>query len=86
MKDLEPIDWSEKGYYLNDKAIVLTGCDSAVLGITDEGFLCYSYELLIDVFVTRDGMKPDEALEWVEFNVIRLQGHGGYFQVVYTDI
>jgi hypothetical protein len=57
-----------------------------VLGITDEGVLCYSYELLIDVFVTRDGMQPDEALEWVEFNIMRIQGHGGDFHVVYTDI
>jgi hypothetical protein len=86
MKDLEPIDWTEMGYYISDDAIQLSGCDSAVLGITDEGILCYSYELLIDVFVTRDGMQPDEALEWVEFNVLRLQGHGGKFHVVYTDI
>ena len=74
------------GYYISEDAIQLSGCDSAVLGITDEGILCYSYELLIDVFVTRDGMQPDEALEWVEFNVLRLQGHGGKFHVVYTDI
>lgn len=86
MKDLHPIDWSQKDYYISDKAMILGGCDSAVLGITDDGLLCYSYELLIDVFVSRDGMTPDEAMEWVEFNVLRLQGHGGYFHVVYTDI
>tara|TARA_E500000318_G_C3542568_1_gene205260 strand:+ start:241 stop:501 length:261 start_codon:yes stop_codon:yes gene_type:complete len=86
MKDLHPIDWSETGYYISDRALVLTGCDSAVLGITDEGLLCYSYELLIDAFVSSEDMTPEEAREWVEFNVLRLQGNGGYFQVVYTDI
>ena len=86
MKDLQPINWAEQGYYIDDKAIQLDGCDSAVLGITDDGVLCYSYELLIDVFVTRDGMQPEEALEYVEFNILRLQGHGGHFHVIYTDI
>ena len=86
MKDLNPTKWADLGYEIDDKAIQLDGCDSAILGITDEGVLCYSYELLIDVFVSRDGMQPDEALEWVEFNVLRLQGHGGKFHVVYTDI
>ena len=85
MKDLEPIDWTEQGHYVSEDAIQLGGCDSAVLGITDEGVLCYSYELLIDVFVTRDGMQPDEALEWVEFNIMGLHGNGS-FHVVYTDI
>jgi hypothetical protein len=85
MKDLEPIDWTELGHYIRDDAIQLDGCDSAVLGITDQGVLCYSYELLIDVFVTRDGMQPDEALEWVDFNIMGLHSNGA-FHVVYTDI
>jgi|13_taG_2_1085334.scaffolds.fasta_scaffold81642_2 hypothetical protein len=86
MKDLNPNKWSDLGYYIDDEAIQLDGCDSAILGVTDDGFLCYSYELLIDVFVTRDAMQPDEALEWVEFNILRLQGHCGHFHVIYTDI
>ena len=32
MKDLHPIDWSQKDYYISDKAMILGGCDSAVQG------------------------------------------------------
>ena len=48
------------------------------------GYLCYSYELLIDVFVT-EGMQYDEAVEWIEYNVVPLHMYGD-FTLVYTDI
>ena len=58
---------------------------SPTLGITDTGHLCYSYELIVDVFVTRDEMQYDEAIEWVEYNIVPLHMYGG-FSLVYTDI
>jgi len=85
VKDMQPIDWTANGYFIQEQAIQLDGCDSAVLGITDQGFLCYSYELLIDVFVTRDGMQYDEAVEWIEYNIVPLHMHGD-FTMVYTDL
>lgn len=84
MKDMQPINWEDHGYFIQDEAIQLDGCDSAVLGITDKGYLCYSYELLIDVFVT-EGMQYDEAVEWIEYNVVPLHMYGD-FTLVYTDI
>ena len=85
MKDLYQIDWDDCGYFLQDDAIKLDGLDSAVLGITDTGHLCYSYELIVDTFVTRDEMQYDEAIEWVEYNIVPLHMYGG-FSLVYTDI
>jgi len=85
MKDLYPIDWTEQGHYLRSDAIQLDGCDSAVVGITESGELCYSYELLVDVFVARDEMTYDESIEWVEFNIVSLLGYAK-FTLIYTDL
>ncbi len=85
MKDLQPIDWQDFDYYLRDDAIKLDGCDSAIIGVSESGELCYSYELLIDVFVTRDSMHYEESVEWIEYNVIPLL-MSGRFTLVYTNL
>ena len=51
------------------------GFDSAVIGTTmlwgAEGkVLVYSCEKCIDVFMTRDGMNYEDALEFFEFNTL----------------
>ena len=85
MKDLYPIYWTEQWHYLRSDAIQLDGCDSAVVGITESGELCYSYELLVDVFVARDEMTYDEAVEWVEYNIVSLLWYAK-FTLIYTDL
>lgn len=37
--------------------------------------LCYSYWKLVDLFMA-DGMDEEEAVEWVEYNVMGLTGMG----------
>jgi hypothetical protein len=85
MKGLHPIDWEEMGYILHEDAIKFDGCDSAIIGVTSEGFLCYSFELLVDKFVTQDEMTFDEAVEWVEFNVLPIEAHESV-TIIYTQI
>jgi len=45
--------------------------DNAIIGITDEGQLIYSYEKLIDCFSKNEDMTYEEAIEWVDYNTIR---------------
>jgi len=45
--------------------------DTAILGYTDDGRLVYSYEKMVDWLVKNDGMTPDDAAEWIEYNTIR---------------
>ena len=49
-----------------DKAILGKTCDTAV----QEERLIYSLSKCIDVLVTRDKMTPDQAFEYMEFNVL----------------
>jgi len=50
------------------------GFDKAILGIGSrcgyEDIIVYSVSKCIDVLIDRDGMEPDEALEFFEYNVL----------------
>ena len=45
------------------------GYDSAIIGITDEGNLVYSKELMVDISTKVEQMTTEEAWEYLEFNV-----------------
>lgn len=54
--------------------ITWNGFDQAYIGA---GYRCglepvaiYNYELMCAILVKRDGMTPDEAVEYIEFNVL----------------
>ena len=70
---------------LDEKALVIEGLDEAVLGYSDGGLLVYDYGKTVNHFV-EEGMTREEAVEWVDFNVLGLQGNGAGFVMVYrTD-
>lgn len=53
---------------LDDEARLIDGCDCAIIGDCD-GLAVYSYDLLIDCFTKQLG-NEEEAIEWLNFNVI----------------
>ena len=61
----------------NPKAILYDGMDDALIGIyrgdparSDKASLAvYSYVKFIEVYVERDGMSGDEAIEFFDYNV-----------------
>ncbi len=58
-------------------AMILDGCDSAIIGTNVDGTLIYDYELLIDVFIDDHDMSLDESRDWVSYNIIGLLGNAG---------
>lgn len=54
-------------------AIILEpqGLDDAIIGISDEGRVVYSYNKLLKAFMKHEGMTYEEAIEWVEYNTMR---------------
>ena len=67
---------------LLDDALVLEGLDHCVLGYSDSGVLIYSHELLVGNFMA-DGMTYEEAVEWVDYNILGLTNNGAGFIVCY---
>jgi len=54
--------------------------DKAIVKRYKNGTLVYSYEMLVAV-VMEQGLGEDEAIEYVEFNIIRLISPRFYFVV-----
>ena len=50
--------------------IKIDGCDSAIIGLdVRNGALVYGYNALVQNFIS-DGMDHDEAVEWVDYNIV----------------
>ena len=75
--------------HLVEGALILEGLDDAIVGYSDGGLLIYDYEKTVEHFIEDglryvvDGMDREEAVEWVDFNVLGLQGNGEGFVMLY---
>ena len=67
---------------LQDGALILHGLDNAIAGESDCGRLIYDYNKMLRIFI-RQGMSPDEAIEWIDYNVMGVQCNGKGFIVLY---
>lgn len=50
---------------------------SAIIGVTTDNRVVYDYSKLIEECVVRDGMTEEEAIDWVDFNVLGALPNGG---------
>lgn len=55
-----------------DEAMRLIGLDDCIVGTDVRGYLIYDYGKLLHHFVTIDGMGEEEAIEWIDYNIIGL--------------
>lgn len=51
--------------------------DNALIGVSDDNRAVYDYGLMVEFLCVREGWSEDEAVEWIEFNVIRGLPHMG---------
>lgn len=66
--------------WVEDDAIRFTGLDEAIIGYDHRGLLVYSYEKMLDVFM--QDMTEEEAVEWIDYNVLGTNAGRG-FTVIY---
>lgn len=45
--------------------------DTAIIGITEEGQVCYSFSKMIEYLCEQDGMSEDDALDFISYNTER---------------
>lgn len=57
----------------NPKALFFDGMDDAIIGVAkrklSEPLVAYSFEACIKIFMDRDGMDYDDAVEFFDFNI-----------------
>jgi hypothetical protein len=66
---------------LHEEALILEGLDDCVIGHDDEGVLIYSYTKMYEHF--SEQMSSEEAIEWIDYNVMGVQPNGKGFVVCY---
>lgn len=58
---------------IGESALLIDGADAALLGFTNRInsplLAVYDYDKLVNVFVD-DGMSYEDAVEWVDFNIV----------------
>jgi hypothetical protein len=57
-----------------EKLVKADGLEDAIIGVGSRinmpEVLIYSYNKCVDIFMKRDGMTHEEAIEWMEYNVV----------------
>jgi len=59
------------------RAIRFENLDDAVVGTDHNGYLVYDYNIMNRIFVNQ-GMTEEEAVEWIDYNVIGTMGGEGF--------
>jgi len=58
----------------NPEALLADGFEAAFIGLSrrcgQPTLVTYDYNLGVEVLIQRDGMTYEEAVEWMEFNVV----------------
>lgn len=70
-------DWlCDNGY---EETIVLESPDyiSAIIGISENGRLIYSYDKMIEHLIDEEGMDAEEVMEFIDYNTIRALPYAG---------
>ena len=66
----------------NDETIRFEDLDDAIIGTDQNGLLVYDYHQMVVTFINQ-GMAADDAIEWIDYNVMQINAGKG-FVIVYT--
>lgn len=63
----------------HEDTVVLESPDylSAIIGISEEGRLIYSYDKMVEHLMTAENMDAEEAMEFIDYNTIRALPYAG---------
>jgi len=66
------------------EAIRFDDLDYAIVGTDQNGLLVYDYDRMIKYFMSEQDMKLEEAIEWIDYNVVGVMGGQG-FTILYSN-
>ena len=70
----------------NPDAVFAEGHDDALAGYSSDGKAIYYADKIVKTLVERDGMTTEEAVEWIDYNVMGVQCNGEGFIMMYEHI
>lgn len=51
--------------------------DEAVIGLTTDGRVVYDFDRMVEDMARRDGVTPEDAMEFIDYNTIRSTPYAG---------
>ena len=70
---------------IDSEAIYLHGLDDAIAGASDCGRIIYDYKKMVSIY-KKQGMTENEAIEYIDYNVMGLKCNGKGFIMMYDYI
>lgn len=67
-----------------EDAIQFEGLDYAIVGVSHSGYYIYDYDRMIQCFIEDDGMTEEEAVEWIDYNVMGVNASQGFI-IMYSN-
>ena len=67
---------------LQDGALILDGLDDAIAGESDCGKIIYDYKKIVSIY-KKQGMTQEEAVEYIDYNVMGVKCNGAGFIMMY---
>lgn len=62
---------------MNEDAIRFHELDESIIGTDHNGFIVYDYDTML-ALCCHDGMTTDEAVEWIDYNVLGTNAGNGF--------
>lgn len=77
-------DFEDRGY---DDVIILGDAytEKALLGISSDRRAVYDFDTLLELYVTEEGWTQDEAIEWIDINLLGSKIDGKEPIIVFKD-
>lgn len=60
--------------------------DDAIMGVDSNGRVVYSYEKMVECLMREDGMTEEEAIEFIDYNVIGALGNSSDKPIVMYNL
>jgi len=72
---------------VNDEAIVFDNpsFDNSIIGMSTDGHVIYSMELMIKELAEEDNITEDEALDFIDYNTVRALPYAGTYAPIIID-
>ena len=67
-----------------EDAIQFDGLDYAIVGTSHDGYYVYDYDRMIQCFIADSDMNEDEAIEWIDYNVLGTNAGKGFI-ILYSN-
>ena len=84
MNPVSAREWIEDHGYEDVMIFDNPSYDDAFIGVTTDNRAAYDYDMIVAHLVESEGMDPDEAAEYVDYNVVGSTGGDGTPVVIRT--